>query len=107
MSATTSAWTELYAAQTEAVGSALTATIGAVASSKPVIPSESPFQDIIERGGVGNEGDITLQMLASDFSGPPVQNSAVTVLSRTLSVLDFSLNNGIYYIVAGDATSRE
>ncbi len=102
----TAAWAELYTAQTEAVG-ALTATIGSVASSKPCIPTESPFNDVIERGGVGNDGDITLQMLAADFSGVPVQNSAVTVLGRTLSVLDWNANNGIYYIVAGDATSRE
>jgi len=107
MSATTDAWSELYAAQTDAVGSVLTATIGAVASAKPVIPSESPFQDIIEAGGVGNEGELTLQMLASDFSGAPVQNSAATVLGRTLTVLDYKLNNGIYYITVGDANSRE
>ncbi len=100
-------WPELYAAQTEAVGSALVATVGTVATSKPVIPSESPFQDVIERGGVGNQGDLTLQMLASDFSGPPVQDSAVTVLGRTLSVLDWNANNGIYYLVCGDSTSRE
>lgn len=107
MSLLTAAWSELYSAQTDAVGSALTATIGAVASSKPVIPSESPYNDIIERGGVGNEGDLTLQMLASDFSAAPVQNSTAVVLGRTLSVLDYTLNNGIYYIVVGDETGRE
>lgn len=107
MSNLTTAWESLYTAQTDAVGSALVATIGAVATSKPVIPSESPFNDIIEKGGIGNEGDLTLQMLASDFSAAPVQGSAVTVLGRTISVLDYNLNNGVYYIVAGDATSRE
>jgi hypothetical protein len=109
VSAFSSAWGELYSAQTDAVGAALTATVGTVAVSKRCIATESPFAKEFPPDGGGETwgADRTLQMLASDFTATPEENMSVTVSddSRTFDLLDFNLNNGVYYLRLGQSAS--
>jgi len=106
VSAMTDAWVELLAANVEAVGQRLV-TVGTVAVSKSAIVSESPFNDMIAKGGVFNEGDLTLQMLVSDFSGTPASNDAVTVLGRSLFLLNYEDNDGVRYLHVSDLIGDE
>jgi len=105
MSDFTSAWGELFAAQTESIGSTTQATVGAVTANAVV--SELDFDAIIAEGGIGESGGYELQMLVSAFGSRPVKNSAVTVYSDALFVLKVRTNNGIYYITAGDPASQD
>lgn len=101
MSQLTTAFSETYAAQTEAVGSALVATIGAKAADKPALITQLDSDIIIVAGGVAEAGGLELQMLVSDFSTAPAKLDAVTALGQSLEILEFKTNNGIYYIIAG------
>lgn len=106
MSLFTDAFTDLYDVQTECVGAALVATIGTVAVSKPAIISEADVTMEIDEGGIGTEGGYSIQMLISDFTGEPVRNSNITAtgpaLGRALQVHSFTVNHGVYSIMAQD-----
>lgn len=107
MSATLDAWNQLYAAQTEAIGVALTATVGTVTAA--AIASADVLNQILVAGGLSQAGGFNLQMRASDFSNtPPTKlTTAVAALGQSLVVLDCKVNNGIFYIQCGDPTSND
>lgn len=111
MSATTSAWVELYSAQTEAIGVAILATVTGYAASKPAIISDLTSDEIIVEGGEAEKGGFKLQMLASDFSSEPPKATVVTcngaAAGLNLTVLSTNLNNGIRYLTIGDFAATE
>ena len=106
MSATTSAWAELYSAQTEAIELAIKATIGAYAVSKRAILSELTSDEIIVEGGTAENGGFKLQMLDSDFSSAPPKGTVCAVngsaAGLALEVISSTLNNGIRHLTVGD-----
>ena len=106
MSALTDAWEALYAAQTEATGEAIIATVGTYAVNKPAVVSALDLNSIVVDGGVAEAGGFNIQMLASDFSGEPPKQTAISAGGSAdghpLEVYSVNVNNGIYYIVAVD-----
>lgn len=107
MSLFTDSFTALYNAQTSATGTALTATVAGVATSKPAIVTESEFIDSFAPGAIAENGVFTIQMLVSDFSSTPADFANVTILSRTLSLLDYKDNNGVRILRVGDPVAQE
>jgi hypothetical protein len=107
---TQSAWRELYAVQTEVIGVAIVATVGAVASSKPAIISETSLDNQIISGGVGEGGGFELQMLESDLSAAPAEAVAVTcngsATGKALVLISSKLNNGLWYLTVGDFSTE-
>lgn len=104
---TVEAWEELYDAQTESIGYEMTAVVGIITAA--CIASEANLNEILKAGGLAEAGGITLQMRASDFANvpPPKLTTAVTALGQDLVVLSANVNNGIFYIVAGDPVAQE
>jgi hypothetical protein len=102
------AFRQLYTRQTYATGTAVVATIGNVATSKPAIITELDADEQIIDGGMGDEGGYTLEMLISDFSGTPAKGMAVTcngsAAGEALKIIrDPKVVNGTTYILtAGD-----
>lgn len=107
MSAFTDAWAELYAAQTEAVGSALTCTVTGFATDKAAIIGSDPIDSVLVDGGLADEGQRRVQMLASEFSTDPPEDTAVTIGARSYVLLKFERNNGIAYLTVGDRAANE
>lgn len=105
MSAATDAWLSQYRAQTEFLGSEITATVGAVTDK--AIPSAVDLDQVLNAGGLSEGGGFTIQMLASAFSGEPSKFTAVSLLGYSLQVDSVKNNNGIFYISASDPTANE
>lgn len=107
MSAFTDAWAELYAIQTEATGTAIVCTVTGYATSKAAIPSSDMLDAILVDGGTADTGQRTIQMLASEFSTDPPEDTAVAIGSRSYVLLKFERNNGIAYLTVGDRAANE
>lgn len=107
MSDTTDSWLELYDAQTEAVGEARTATVGAVTAR--AITTEARLDEIVVAGGIAEAGGLVAQMLQSDFpDGTPDKRTPFSAIGQTgLYVLSANENNGILYITAGQFQANE
>lgn len=105
MSAILEAFEGALDAQEEFAGTRYVATVGAV-TNKDVIPTEIPFDSIYSSGGQSESGTVEMQMRVSDFGSPPETHDAVSVLSKSLVVLSWRENHGVYLITAGDPTTE-
>jgi hypothetical protein len=112
MSEMTTAFSELYAAQTEAIGTAQTVTIGATSGIGAIIEAV-PRDLVLIDGGVGEGQIFKIQILASALSN--VEPAKYTAISFTPvggsafsgAVLSVDTNNGIFIITAGDPNANE
>ncbi len=105
------AWRRLYQAQTNTLGVQIFATVEGYAVSKPAIIGSRNLNDIFIEGGMSEDGEITIQMEAGDFSGEPPKNTVVTC-NGALSNKRYDLlespenNNQIYYLKLGLMAAR-
>lgn len=102
----TRAFQQLLAAQTHNK-EAIIATVGAFAVNKPAFLGSVPTDPAFADGTTAEAGTYELQMLASDFSALPTENTAVTcngeAAGKVLRVLGPVVNaNGIYTLTVGD-----
>lgn len=101
------AFTALYDCQTAVKGVAILATVTGFATAKPAVLGSVPTDPAFGDGTTAEAGTYELQMLASDFSALPTENTAVTcngeATGKTLRVLGPVTNaNGIYTLTVGD-----
>jgi len=106
VSAYTTAFSELYAAQTAATGATTVCAIGAITGVACVV-SDVGTDLGFYGGGIGNSATMTLQTLLSAWSTLPAKNDSITVsglpgASVTRSVLSITDRAGILYIAIGD-----
>jgi hypothetical protein len=100
------AFADLISVQTEVLGSAVLATVGAVATNKPALLSSVDKTDVLIEGGETDRGGFLLQMLTADFTSAPEEGDPVTcngsAQGKALEVISFEeKNSGIYEITAG------
>ena len=106
MSNFTDAWTELYAAQTEATGIAYTATVNLITG--PCILSTIALRSKLSLSSFTQDGAVPFQMLASSFpNGEPPAQCAIELLGiPNLYLYDCDTNNGVYYMTAQDRNQK-
>jgi hypothetical protein len=106
MSSFTDAWTELYAAQTEATGIAYTATVNLITG--PCILSTIALRPKLSLSSFTEDGAVPFQMLASSFPNgePPAQCAIELQGIPNLYLYDLDVNNGVYYMTAQDRTKK-
>lgn len=100
MSAFTDAFNELLTCQNAETGETRTATIGAVTAAAFI--ERLNYDAIIVAGGIAEKGGFKVMMRVSDFSTPPVKNTAASFGTVSLYVLQYSESNGVYEITIGD-----
>lgn len=102
----TDAFSELYAAQTEVTGETITASF-TVAGTVGVVIGGSTFDEALYDGGTGENGEISVQALASDFDDvQPAKFSACTLQGVARKVLDVQESHGVYVIRLGDPVTK-
>ena len=106
MSNFTDAWTELYAAQTEATGIAYTATVNLITG--PCILSTIALRSKLSLSSFTQDGAVPFQMLVSSFPNgePPAQCAIELQGIPNLYLYDCDTNNGIYYMTAQDRNQK-
>lgn len=106
MSNFTDAWTELYAAQTEATGIAYTATVNLITG--PCILSTIALRSKLSLSSFTQDGAVPFQMLVSSFpNGEPPAQCAIELRGiPNLYLYDCDTNNGVYYMTAQDRTQK-
>lgn len=111
MSAFTDAWSELYAAQTEAQGT----------SPKLAILNDSNISCIIGEdqddpafygGGIASGGQMTVQCIMASLTARPAKNDTATITGMASNsgtyvaqVINTTERNGILYMSLGDNTT--
>jgi hypothetical protein len=106
MSNFTDAWTELYAAQTEATGIAYTATVNLITG--PCILSTIALRSKLSLSSFTQDGAVPFQMLVSSFPNgePPAQCAIELQGIPNLYLYDCDTNNGVYYMTAQDRNQK-
>ena len=106
MSNFTDAWTELYNAQTEATGSAYTATVNLITG--PCILSTIALRSKLSLSSFTQDGAVPFQMLVSSFPNgePPAQCAIELQGIPNLYLYDCDTNNGVYYMTAQDRNQK-
>ena len=106
MSNFTDAWTELYAAQTEATGIAYTATVHLITG--PCILSTIALRSKLSLSSFTQDGAVPFQMLVSSFPNgePPAQCAIELQGIPNLYLYDCDTNNGVYYMTAQDRNQK-
>ena len=106
MSNFTYAWTELYAAQTEATGIAYTATVNLITG--PCILSTIALRSKLSLSSFTQDGAVPFQMLVSSFPNgePPAQCAIELQGIPNLYLYDCDTNNGVYYMTAQDRNQK-
>ena len=106
MSNFTDAWTELYAAQTEATGIAYTATVNLITG--PCVLSTIALRSKLSLSSFTQDGAVPFQMLVSSFPNgePPAQCAIELQGIPNLYLYDCDTNNGIYYMTAQDRNQK-
>lgn len=99
------AWNDLYAAQTDAIGEQLTASVNNEGCR--AIISDITLDEILAAGGQAEAGGFTLQIPLSELGEEPAKFSPVVCRGKTLQALNVNSNNGIVYITAGDPVANE
>ncbi len=115
MSQITDAFSELYAAQTEA-NAAITADFTHPATDiedVPVVVGAGGFDDALFGGGIGERGTISIQCLVSTLSASsytPEKPHSVTVTTPTTTITrriaSVSESHGIYTIELADFATK-
>ncbi len=106
------AFADLIAVQTEVLGAAILATVGAFAVNKPALISEVDMDAEFVEGGIGQGGGFTLEMLITDFSSQPTKGTAISANGSAAGkslvlVKDAEIINGATYrLTAGDFTAQ-
>jgi hypothetical protein len=106
MSNFTDAWTELYAAQTEATGIAYTATVNLITG--PCVLSTIALRSKLSLSSFTQDGAVPFQMLVSSFPNgePPAQCAIELQGIPNLYLYDCDTNNGVYYMTAQDRNQK-
>lgn len=109
----TSAWAELFSAQTETLADTATsdagtrqATVGSVTGD--CILGATALSDDLEVDGFSTGGDYAFTMLVSAFETAPQPQCRVTLpgISAQLVLKDCDQNNGVFYCTAIDPSKR-
>ena len=106
MSNFTDAWTELYAAQTEATGIAYVATVNLITG--PCILSTIALRSKLSLSSFTQDGAVPFQMLVSSFPNgePPAQCAIELQGIPNLYLYDCDTNNGVYDMTAQDRNQK-